>query len=302
MPRIWYFRIKVCTQKADITDKELKEGDTVVIDFTGTINGEEFQGGSATNAEVTLGNGLLIPGFEDGLVGKKVGDTVSLDLKFPDTYNDADKAGKDVNFSVKINSAYEYVVPELTNELVEANSEYKTVAEYREAAKEELAKQAEEYADAQLKNDIVKKLIEGATFSGQINEQIEYEKQDAINYYDSMCMQQFGVDGATYFGYIWGLSSDDYYAMVQEEAETAIKYNYVLDEIAKAENFTVSDEEYKKMFEETFYDNYGFTSEEEVYSQITKEQAEEAIRGYVLHDKAEALIMDNAIINNKPEK
>ena len=289
-------------EKTDVTGRTLAEGDTAVIDYEGRIDGELFDGGSATGTELILGSGMFIPGFEDGLIGKNVGDTVSLDISFPDPYqNNPDLSGKPVNFLVTINSAYYYKVPELTDELVAANSEYKTVAEYREAAKEELELQAVEYADSKINNDIIQAVIANSTFGGQVDEQIAYEVQDCIDYYDDLCMQNFGVNGATYFGYIWGITEAEYLAMVEEESTTSVKYNALLDEIAKKENLTVSDEEFEAMFQETFMDTYGFTSKEEVYAQIGEDLANETIRGYVLHDKAEAIIMDSAIINNKPE-
>lgn len=290
------------TYKADITDRPLKEGDTVVMDYVGTMDGEVFDGGSATGMELELGSGRFIAGFEDGLIGKNVGDSVSLDLNFPDPYlNNPDYSGKAVNFLVNINSAYEYITPELTDELVSSNSDYKSVEEYSHAAREELERQAKEYSDSKASNDIIKAVIDNATFGGQVDEQIAYEIQDCLDYYDSICQQQFGVNGATYFGYLWGITEQEYQAMVEEESTMSVKYNAVLDEIAKAENLTVSDEEFEDMFQSVFIDQYGFTSKEEVFSQLGEEQANETIRGYVLHDKAEAIIMDSAVINNKPE-
>jgi FKBP-type peptidyl-prolyl cis-trans isomerase (trigger factor) len=82
----------------------------------------------------------------------------------------------------------------------------------------------------------------------------------------------------------------------------SVKYNAILDEIAKQENLTVSPEEYDQMFQETFIDTYGFASKEEVLSQISEKQLDETVNGYVLHDKAEKIIMDSAVINNKPEE
>ncbi len=286
---------------SDITDRPLKEGDIVVIDYVGTMDGEVFDGGSGTGTELTLGSGTFIPGFEEGLIGKMKGDSVSLDLTFPDTYS-SDKAGKAVNFLVNINEAYEYVIPELTDELVAENSEYKTVAEYTDAAREELEIQAKEYSESKVKNDIIQKVIDNAKFGGQVDEQIAYEEQECIDYYDTMCMQSFGVDGATYFGIIWGITKDEYLAMVNEESTMSVKYNAILDEVAKQENLTVTPEEYDSMFEETFINTYGFTSKEEVLSQLSQEQLDETVNGYVLHDKAEQIIMDSAVINNKPEE
>ena len=297
-----YFRESL-EEDVDIEGRPLKEGDTAVIDYVGKMDGEEFEGGSDTDFDLTLGSHMFIDGFEEGLIGKNIGETVTLELTFPDPYpNNTDYSGKPVTFEVTINSAYECVTPELTDEIVAENSTCQTIQEYRDMARKELEEQAKEYADSQLKNDIINKVIEGATFSGQIDEQIAYEEQDAIDYYDSMCMSNYNISGAAYFGYIWGITEDEYYNMVHEEAEMSIKYNYVLDEIAKAEGYTVSEEEYKAKFEQTFYEDYGFTSEEEVYSQISKEQAREVIEGYVLHDKAEALIMDTAVVNNRPEE
>ena len=290
-------------QKTDVTDRPLKEGDTAIIDFVGTMDGEVFDGGSATGFELKLGSGSFINGFEEGLIGKNIGDSVSLDLAFPDPYpNNPDFAGKPVNFMVNINSAYEYVIPELTDELVSANSEYKSVEEYSNAARAELEKQAKEYSDSKASNDIIKAVIDNATFGGQVDEQIAYEIQDCLDYYDSICQQQFGVSGAVYFGYLWGITEQEYNAMVEEESTMSVKYNAVLDEIAKKENLTVSDEEFENMFQSIFIEQYGFTSKEEVFSQLGEEQANETIRGYVLHDKAEAIIMDSAVINNKPEE
>ena len=289
-------------QKTDITDRPLKEGDTAIIDFVGTMDGEVFDGGSSTGFELVLGSGSFINGFEDGLIGKNIGDSVSLDLTFPDPYyNNPDFAGKPVNFLVNINSAYEYVIPELTDELVSANSDYASVEEYSNAARAELERQAKEYSDSKASNDIIKAVIDNATFGGQVDEQIAYEIQDCLDYYDTICQQQFGVSGAVYFGYLWGITEQEYQAMVEEESTMSVKYNAVLDEIAKAENLTVSDQEFEDMFQSIFIDQYGFTSKEEVFAQLGEEETNETIRGYVLHDKAEAIIMDSAIINNKPE-
>ena len=115
-------------------------------------------------------------------------------------------------------------------------------------------------------------------------------------------MQSFGVDGATYFGIIWGITKDEYLAMVNEESTMSVKYNAILDEVAKQENLTVTPEEYDSMFEETFINTFGFTSKEEVLSQLSQEQLDKTVNGYVLHDKAEQIIMDSAVINNKPEE
>ena len=294
-----YFR-RSLEEETPIEGRSLKEGDNVVIDYVGTIHGEVFEGGSATGAEITIGSHLLFEDFENGLIGKNVGDSFSLNLTFPEGYGDL--SGKEATFLININEAYEYVAPELTDELVAENSTCKTIQEYKDNARETLKAQAKEMADSQMKNDIITKLLDNTVFSGQIEEQIAYEEKDAKDYYDYMAIQSFGVDGATYFGYIWGITETEYYAMLHNEVEMSVKYNYVLDEIVKTENLTLTEEEYKAAFDKTFFEEYGFTSEEEIYEQISKEDARKTIEGYVLHDKAEAIIFDSAVVNNKPEE
>jgi len=292
-----YFR-STLSERKDVEGRALKDGDTAIIDFVGTMDGEVFDGGSATGYELVLGSGQFIDGFESGIIGKNIGDSISLDLNFPDPYvTNPDYSGKPVNFMVNITGAYEYVSPELTDELVAANSSCSTVAEYREEARKQLELQAVEYADSQAKSAIIKKLIESAKFSGPVEEQIAYEEQSTLDYYDSVYTQQYGIDGATYFGYMLGITTEEYYSMVHEQSEMAVKYNHVLEAIAEKEGFTVSDEEYTAMFEETFYQNYGLTSEEEVYEHIPEDEVKEIINNYVLLDKAEKLVMETAIIN-----
>ncbi len=107
-------------QDFQVTEREAQSGDKLKIDFTGRMNGEEFEGGKATDFELELGSNSFIPGFEDGLVGKKAGEEVVLDLKFPDPYQKEEFSGKDVEFTVKIHEVKEAVLPELDDEFFAA--------------------------------------------------------------------------------------------------------------------------------------------------------------------------------------
>ena len=121
-----------------ITDRAAADGDTVNINYVGSVNNVEFTGGSAENYDLTLGSGTFIDGFEDGLIGKKIGDTVDLNLTFPKDYSSTDLAGKEVVFTVKINSVKR--APKLTDELAAeiSNNEYKTAEAYNNYIKEDL--------------------------------------------------------------------------------------------------------------------------------------------------------------------
>ena len=117
----------------EVTDRAVEDGDTVNIDFTGTKDGEEFEGGSSEGYDLVIGSGSFIDGFEDGLIGHEIGDEVSLDLTFPEEYpQNEDLAGQDVNFKVTINSISVKNTPELTDKVVADNTDYDNVEDYKE--------------------------------------------------------------------------------------------------------------------------------------------------------------------------
>jgi trigger factor len=264
-----YF-LSTVKEKSPVTDREVQNGDFVLIDFVGTMNGEVFDGGSATGYELEIGSHSFIDGFESGLIGKKQGDSVSLDLSFPENYGNADLAGKPVNFMVNINEIYTYVTPELTDELVAANTSFASIEEYKEAARGEFAKYNEEYADSMAKDDLIKQVIESSEFTGEISEEVAYEEESALQYYDLLMQQYYGIDGLTYFQYAYGFTEEEYKLFIHDQSEFQVKYVHILDEIVKAEGLTLTEEE---------------KSEDE-------NENLEAIR-----QKAENIIFDNATIN-----
>jgi len=148
-------------------EREIKEGDIVNIDFVGTMDGEAFEGGSSEGYDLTIGAHMFIDGFEDGLIGHKKGDQVSLDLNFPDPYpNNEDLAGKPVNFAVTVNTVSEKITPELTDQLVADNSDCKTIDEYKEKTRKDMQTQNQTSAESQADTDIMAKVVENAKISG----------------------------------------------------------------------------------------------------------------------------------------
>ena len=132
----------------EVNDGTVEEGDSVTINFTGTIDGKEFDGGSAEDYDLVIGEGGMIDGFEDGIIGMKKGETKELDLTFPDDYYEESVAGKPVVFKVTLQK---FTRPsELNDEWVAANTEYKTVDEYRAAVKKELEENEKKSADYDL--------------------------------------------------------------------------------------------------------------------------------------------------------
>ena len=287
-----------CSEETEVTDRPAQLGDIVLIDYTGYMNGELFDGGADTDFELELGSGRFIAGFEEGLVGANTGDTVNLDIAFPDPYpNNEELSGKPVTFVVTVNAIYALETPELTDEFIAENTEYSTVAEYRNSIREELEADAIQEADDLAQNAIAQKVIENCTYEGDIDEEIADTVAYWKDYYDNMYLSYYGMDAATLFGMYYGWSAEEYDQFMQDQYTFTIKYSRTLDKIAEEEGFEVTEEDYEKKFEEYFFDYYGFESKEEVLEAITPEEIDDIVHKSVLQEKAESVIMDSAIIN-----
>ena len=143
-------------------DKKLKKGDTANIDYTGKVDGKEFDGGASQGFDLELGSGQFIEGFEDGLIGHKVGEEVEVKVHFPDDYKGEKVAGKDAVFTVKINSATRPKVPEYNDEFVKKYTKFKTKEEYEESIREDIYKEKEEQAKTEQKNSLWSDVLESA--------------------------------------------------------------------------------------------------------------------------------------------
>ncbi|MBR4725605.1 MAG: trigger factor [Lachnospiraceae bacterium] len=276
-------------------ERASKTGDTLDISFVGYMDGETFDGGTGDDANMVLGDGNYFDAFEEGLVGKEVGEH-TLDLVFPDDYYE-DLAGKPVTFVVTINSISETVVPELTDQLIADNTEFATIAEYRAYIKGELEEEAAEEAEEDLKNEIIQIAVGNATFGGEIEEEIADLTQQALDYYDQMAQSYYGVSGAELFGAFYGVDEEGYRQMLEEDSRVQTETQHMLEKVAEVEQLTYTEEEYQAEFEDIFYSYYGFTDEAEVREELTEEQIDKVVAGSIKVRKAQDFIIDNAVIN-----
>ena len=143
-----------------VEGRKTQDGDTVVIDFDGSIDGKHFDGGNAENVELKLGSGQFIPGFEEQLIGKDAGETVDVKVTFPENYNAKDLAGKDALFETKIHEIKVEVLPEIDDDLASDVSEFETLAELKADVKKNLEKNARDGDETQMKNELLDKLCE----------------------------------------------------------------------------------------------------------------------------------------------
>lgn len=252
-----------------IKEGTIKNGDTVNINYVGKKDGVAFDGGTDDSEEgynLEIGSGNFIPGFEEGLVGKKIGDTVDLDLTFPEDYQNEELKGQAVVFTVTIN----YVCgdekkPELTDDFVASNTAYKTVAEYKDSVKEIINNQNVSIAN----QDVWNQVLEGATVSEYPEEDIKLTQTSMLNYYNSMA-QSYGMELDDVLS-TFGTTQETFNEDTRETAESIVKEKLVALAIAKTENLEISDELYNEKLE-TYAANYGYESAEAMEATVSKDE------------------------------
>ena len=233
-----------------VDDRAAEKGDTVVIDFEGFADGVAFEGGKAENYNLELGSGNFIPGFEDQVIGHSTDDEFTIDVKFPEEYQNDDLAGKDAQFKIKLHEIKVKELPEVDDDFVKDVSEKDTVAEYREELKGEIAHRLEHQAEHDIEDKLTAAVIEKV--EGEIPSQmIDNEAQNMLREMD-MRLRQQGMDMNTYMRYT-GMTAESVLEMYKPEAEKRVKMRLALEKIAKIEDIKPSDdeieEEYKKMAE-----------------------------------------------------
>ena len=224
-----------------VAKKPAALGDEVTIDFTGTKDGKEFEGGKAKDYKLALGSGQFIPGFEEGLVGMKVGETKELNLKFPSEYT-KELANKDVKFKVTVREIKERVLPELNKDFY-ADLGYEDI-ETEEDFRKEVKKVIEERKKEEVKNKYLDDVLEAASKNMEVSinpEIIDDEIHRMINQFgDQLRMQGLSVDQYLQFT---GLSHEDLHKQMEPEATKRVRYRYLIEEVANAEKIEISDED-----------------------------------------------------------
>jgi trigger factor len=233
-----------------VDDRAAQTGDTVVIDFEGFTDGVAFDGGKAENYNLELGSGSFIPGFEDQIVGHSTDDEFTIDVTFPEEYQNEELKGKDAQFKIKLHEIKVKELPEVDDEFVKDVSEKDTVAEYREELKEQIAHRLEHEAEHDLDHKLTDAVIDRV--EGEIPTQmIDNEARQMIREMD-MRLRQQGMDMNTYLQYT-GMTADSVLEMYKPEAERRVKMRLALQKIAALENIEPTEEqieeEYKKMGE-----------------------------------------------------
>lgn len=232
---------------AELVVKEgaAENGDTVVIDFVGSVDGVEFDGGKGENPSLELGSGQFIPGFEDQLVGAKAGDEVEVKVTFPEDYQATDLAGKAAVFVTKVNEVKAKEVPALDDELAkDLDDEVETLDELKAKYRKELEAAKEIAYDDAVEGAALDLAVENAEIVELPAEMVEDEVHRAMNEFMGN-MQRQGISPEMYFQ-ITGTTQEDLHKQYEADADKRVKTNLVIEAVAAAEGFDATEEEIQK--------------------------------------------------------
>lgn len=274
-----------------ITDRAVAVGDTVIIDYEGKKDGVAFAGGTAEGANLTIGSGQFIDGFEDGLIGVMPGETVDLDLTFPEAYHSEELAGQAVVFTVTVH----YIIPasitieEMDEEVIKLIdiSGVTTVDEYRQFVHDYLLSAAESNYEMDLQEAILGALVDGTDFYNVPEGLLVNYEQKILNSLNQAGATN-GVDADTYAAYVYGMNSQQ---VVDAYAEGSMKQELVLQAVANAEGLKVSDEELDQELND-YAASAGYASVEDLLGGISKEE----YRNYFMTEKVMEFLKENVTI------
>lgn len=241
---------KLESERKNLSELVVKEGaaengDTVVIDFVGSVDGVEFDGGKGENHSLELGSGQFIPGFEDQLVGAKAGDEVEVEVTFPEDYQATDLAGKAAVFVTKVNEVKAKEVPALDDELAkDLDDEVETLDELKAKYRKELEAAKEIAYDDAVEGAALDLAVENAEIVELPAEMVEDEVHRAMNEFMGN-MQRQGISPEMYFQ-ITGTTQEDLHKQYEADADKRVKTNLVIEAVAAAEGFDATEEEIQK--------------------------------------------------------
>jgi len=226
----------------NVTKGKVADGDVVNIDYAGKIDGEAFDGGTATGADLTIGSGSFIDDFEEQLIGLKIGDSKTIEVTFPDPYErNTDLSGKDATFDVTINHKVVTTVPEVTDAFVVEYFGYTgatTVDEFKEYIKERIKFN-------QIVNSIWESYLADCEVTSYPEDEVAEMESQLSSYYEYNLYSTYGVDLATYLSAV-GQSEEEWNETITTNAKTTVKEKMVINAIAKEKGWTVSEEEYQE--------------------------------------------------------
>ena len=275
-------------RQVTIEDRAVENGDTANINFEGFVDGVAFAGGKGENFDLVIGSGQFIPGFEEQIIGKNIGEEFDVNVTFPEDYHSEDLKGKAAIFKTKVNAISVKELPELDDELAKDISEFDTLEELKADIKAKLQESADARTKQEKENAAVDKVVEGMTV--EVPECMVTSRIESTIRENEARMAQQGITFAQYLGFM-GTTLEQFKEQMKPSAELQVKGTLALEAIAKAENIEVSDEdveaELKKMAE-------AYNMELEKIKEIIPQESVASMKEDLKVSKALDFIVENA--------
>ena len=278
----------------NVEDRPVEKNDTTVIDFEGFVDGVAFEGGKAENHELVIGSNTFIPGFEDQIIGMKIGEEKDINVTFPEEYFSKDLAGKAAVFKVKLHEIKKKELPAVDDEFAKDVSEFDTIKELKDSIKEKLEEENKNKAKYETEEEAIKTVCDNTEIdipSGMV----ETETDNMIKDIEQRLMYQ-GLNFAQYLQ-MMGKTEEDMRKEMKEQAERQVKTKLVLGAIVEAEKIEATDEEVKAKLEE-MAKNYGKKPEELLENENIKNYIKQGIE----NEKAIDLLVENSKVKKAAAK
>ncbi len=280
----------------DVTDRPVADGDTVIIDFEGFVDGNPFEGGKGENHSLEIGSHSFIDTFEEQLIGKNAGDDAEVHVTFPEQYHAQELAGKPAVFQVKIHAIKAKEIPELNDEFVSDISEFETLDEYKEDVRQKLLKRKQDTVKGAKEDEAIQKIIDASSMD--IPEpMIEMQCENMIQEFEGRISQQ-GLTLDQYMQFS-GSNMNRMKEQVRPEAIQRIQSSLVLEKIAKEEKIEVTAEEIDAQIEK-MASVYGMAGEK--MKEFLSDEDKENIERNLSIEKAVEIIMEHAVEQEPEEK
>lgn len=276
-----------------VEDRAAKNGDTVVIDFEGFTDGKAFDGGKAEGHSLVLGSGQFIPGFEDQIVGKNIGDEFDVNVTFPEEYGAKELAGKEAVFKVKLHEIKVKELPAVDDEFAKDVSEFDTLKELKADLKKKATERKKKAAEEATENALVQQIVD--SIKGEIPEAMFENRLNQCVEDFAYRLQSQGLNLETYLKYT-NSNIDEFKKSFRPQAEAQVKYRLALEKIVELENIKPDDKEIEAEYEKLAKD-YGVEADKVKNAIPAEEVAKDLAVG-----KAIDLIKENAVITEVEPK
>ncbi len=270
------------------TDRPVKNGDLINLDYSGSVDGVNFEGGTAKDQELTIGSHTFIEGFEEQLVGLNIGDEKDINVTFPKSYHEKKLAGKPAVFKVKILGIREKELPALDDEFAKDISECNTLEEYKKTIKDRLTADKKAQADRNAVDKLIETIVNGVQLkvpAKMVDRQLDYIVRDMNNRLASQ-----GITLEAYLGYL-NMTEDQFREDRRKDAEESVKTSLVLEEIVDKENISVEDSEVEEKINEVAK-MYGQPAKK-VKEMLTAQKALGSIKQEILTNKVINFLKEN---------